>query len=147
MQSKMVNPIQWEKRGSGPGHGLISVMQFKDKLIAQTVYHLWESNNDFSHWNRLSPLPSGLSTYHSQLVLVGGQLNGCPTNKVWVSDDGYSWNTSLPSMPTAREFPIVVNTGTPEYLLVAGGYPCDQELEVVDSAFFTMQIFALLLQF
>jgi hypothetical protein len=43
-----------------------------------------------------------------------------------VSDDGYSWNTSLPSMPRARAFPVVVNTGTPEYLLVAGGYSHNQ---------------------
>jgi hypothetical protein len=44
MQSKMVdllNPlatIQWEKRGSGPD--LMSVVQFKDKLIAQDFHHL-----------------------------------------------------------------------------------------------------------
>jgi hypothetical protein len=47
-----------------------------------------------------------------------------------VSDDGYSWNTSLPPMPTARWWPTVVNTGTPEYLLVAGGHPCGKVVEV-----------------
>ena len=43
------------------------------------------------------------------------------TNKVWVSDDGSKWEPSLPSLPIACEKPLVVNTGSPEYLIVIGG--------------------------
>ena len=40
----------------------------------------------------------GISTYRSQLVLVGGldQTTEQPTNKLWVSDDGNKWEPSLP---------------------------------------------------
>ena len=105
---------------------------FKGHLIVGITY-LSSSNHDrvqsslcfydSCSWKMLPPLPCvspGLSTYHSQLVLVGGE----PPygNMVWVSDDdGYSWNPSFPPMPTERKYPSVVNTGTPECLIVAGG--------------------------
>ena len=79
---------------------------------------------DLAAWKVLPLLPVsdfGLSTYHSQLVLVGGQLHGVTTNKLWVYDND-AWHCSLPPMPTCRYDPVVVNTGTPEYLVVAGGY-------------------------
>ena len=64
----------------------------------------------------------GISTYRSQLVLVGGldPTTQQATNKVWVSDDGSKWESSLPPLPTARKDPLVVNTGSPEYLIVIG---------------------------
>jgi hypothetical protein len=34
-------------------------------------------------------------------------------------------------MPTARKWPTVVNTGTPEYLIVAGGHHCERVVEVL----------------
>ena len=86
-----------------------------------------EFSADLAAWKVL-PLPPvsdfGLSTYHSQLVLVGGKLNmnGTTSNKLWVYDND-AWHCSLPPMPTGRKYPVVVNTGTPEYLVVAGGYP------------------------
>jgi hypothetical protein len=139
MQFEMVdllNPLVsfvWEKRGSY-SEALYNVIQFKDKLILQDDHYLWESSCNFSHRNLLPSLPSrhpGLSTYHSQLVFVGGQLSDGCTNKVWVSDDGCSWNsTSLPPLPRAKAWPTVVNTGAPEYLLVAGGWPPSQVLVV-----------------
>lgn len=61
---------------------------------------------------------SGLGTYRSQLVLAGGTS----TNKVWVSDEGTNWSLSLPPMPTKRYRPCLVNTGSPEYLVIAGGF-------------------------
>jgi hypothetical protein len=136
----LLNPlatIQWKRRSGFPEY-VNDVVQFKGKLIASggtyIADRLWEADSDFSNWKTLEQdLPTcdfGLSTYHSQLVLVGGEISGRPTNKVWVSDDGYSWNTSLPPMPTARRWPTVVNTGTPEYLLVAGGDPCEKVVEV-----------------
>jgi len=65
----------------------------------------------------------GLTTYHSQLVLVGGRETSTDTttNKLWTSDAGVDWNVSLPPMPTARYGLSAVNTGTPECLIVAGG--------------------------
>ena len=73
----------------------------------------------------------GLSTYHSQLVLVGGRLNGTISNKLWVYDND-TWHCSLPPMMTGRLYPVIVNTGTPEYLVVTGGYHCAQPIEVVE---------------
>ena len=76
---------------------------------------------DLAAWKEL-PLPPAthfvhfvLSTYHSQLVLVGGELNGTTSNKLWVYDND-AWHCSLPPMPTGRQDPVVVNTGTPQYL-------------------------------
>lgn len=61
---------------------------------------------------------SGLGTYHSQLVLAGGSS----TNKVWVSDKGINWKPSLPPLLTRRYRPCLVNTGSPEFLVIAGGF-------------------------
>ena len=95
-----------------------------------------EFSTDLAAWKVL-PLPPavhfGLSTYHSQLVLVGGWLNGTTlSNKLWVYDND-AWHCSLPPMPTCRYYPVVVNTGTPEYLVVAGGRQCcaEQAVEVL----------------
>ena len=65
----------------------------------------------------------GISTYRSQLVLVGGldPSTQQATNKVWVSDDGSKWEPSLPPLPTVHDYPMVVNTGSLEYLTVIGG--------------------------
>lgn len=83
---------------------------------------------DISSWNVIATLPwvteFALSTYHSKLVLVGGKeqsvFSKC-TNKLWASGDGINWQPSLPPMPTKRFSPVAVNTGDPEYLVVAGG--------------------------
>ena len=96
-----------------------------------------EFSADLAAW-RVLPLPPairfGLSTYHSQLVLVGGWLimNGTISNKLWVYDNE-AWHCSLPPMPTCRHKPVVVNTGTPEYLVVTGGRYCcaEQAVEVL----------------
>ena len=83
-----------------------------------------EFSADLAAWKvlPLSPVSNfGLSTYHSQLVLVGGILNGATSNKLWVYDND-AWHCSLPPMLTCRYSPAVVNTGTPEHLVVAGGY-------------------------
>jgi hypothetical protein len=133
----LLNPlatIQWSRRGELNCGAYPDVVQFKGKLVASSAHGIWVADSDYSDWKELDAPShcSSLSTYHSQLVLVGGYINDRPTNKVWVSDDGYSWNTSLPPMPTARMWPTVVNTGTPEYLLVAGGDPSrDKVVEVL----------------
>lgn len=96
---------------------------------------LFVFSTDLKSWRRLRPLPCvffGLSTYRSQLVLVGGLdlESKRPTNKVWVSDDGVTpWQALLPPMQTKRCSPTVANTGDPEYLVVAGGSA--REVEVL----------------
>ena len=71
----------------------------------------------------LPPLPCGwygISTYQSKLVLVCQDFQ-CDHNML-VSDDGIDWQSSLLPVPTRRECSVVVNTATPEYLIVAGGF-------------------------
>lgn len=68
----------------------------------------------------------GLTTYNSKPVLVGGKKEGVfkdtPCNELWTLNDRKKWVSSvLPPMPTARWSPSVVNAGTPECLVVAGG--------------------------
>ena len=66
-----------------------------------------------------------LTTYHSQLVLVGGRKPSThePSNVLWTrsSDAGMDWQPSIQEMPTKRFGAAAMNTGTPEYLVVAGG--------------------------
>ena len=96
---------------------------------------LFEFSSDLSTCNMLPPCPSsapGIATYRNQLVVAGGAIFMCPTDQVWVSNDGQAWNPSLPPMPRRRYAPTLVNTGTPEYLLVVGGEDESQYVETVD---------------
>lgn len=99
-------------------------------------YHLYQSSADLTSWTRVTtPTVSyALTTYQSQLVLAGGEevtdmisdtahpLQNA-TDKLWTSDSDSSWNwqASLPPMLTKRSKATAINTGTPEYLVVAGG--------------------------
>ena len=66
-----------------------------------------------------------LTTYHSQLVLVGGRKPSIckQSNMLWTlsSDAEMNWQPSIQEMPTKRYGASAMNTGTPEYLVVAGG--------------------------
>ena len=78
-----------------------------------------------------------LTTYHSQLVLVGGRdpFTREPSNMLWTlsSDAGMNWQPSIQEMPTKRWGASAMNTGTPEYLVVAGGKECSvYELDTVE---------------
>ena len=78
-----------------------------------------------------------LTTYHSQLVLVGGMepYTGEISNMLWTlsSDSGMNWQPSIQEMPTKRWAASAMNTGTPEYLVVAGGKgDDDSELDTVE---------------
>ena len=91
----------------------ISTADFKSKRVAEVKIPNLNTNH------------SALATFHSQLVLVGGNrpnyYDGV-VNSVWVSSDGTDWQPSLPPMPTSRRCVTAVNTGgTPECLIVAGG--------------------------
>ena len=70
-----------------------------------------------------------LTTYNSQLVIVGGrEFKGWTalretTNKLWVSGDGgRNWECSLPPMPTKRYKALAMSVGRSlQCLIVAGG--------------------------
>ena len=69
-----------------------------------------------------------LATYHSQPVLVGGMesTSQC-TNKLWTLNE-LDWEPLQPSMNIRRYIPSVVSHD--DYLLVAGGLPDDDDLEM-----------------
>ena len=89
----------------------------------------------------------GLTTYHSQIVLVGGiplpKESGKEysiTNELWVSDDGTDWKQTIPPMSAPQRLPLAVNPGTPECIFVIGG---DLILEVyIDGAWSSMKSIA-----
>ena len=92
------------------------------------------SSNDLRHWTKSpSSLPThdcALTTYHSQLVLVGGvdATTGQDTNKLWMSyNRGHNWKPSLPPMPTPHRNPLAVNTVNPECLMVANNSGLSQK--------------------
>jgi hypothetical protein len=69
-----------------------------------------------------------LTTYHSQLVLIGGMeyIGGNvleePSNKLWTLSEDGQWQETLPSMPISCATPSAVSHG--DYLLViSGDYP------------------------
>ena len=82
---------------------------------------------ELTSWTLLKTAPVklfSLSTYKSKLVMVGGReiaAPGNPTNRLSWSNDGGNWHPLLPPMLTNRYLPAVINTISPEYLVVAGG--------------------------
>ena len=55
------------------------------------------------------------------------------TNQLLTSTTGLDWKTSLPAMPTCRSMTSSVSGGSPEVLVVAGGYDSHNEyLDVVE---------------
>ena len=131
--------IQWERCWKTYRNDIFgtSTVVLDDKLylgVCDGKDVVVEFSADLAAWKVLPLTPavcSRLSTYHSQLVLVGGWLNGTNSNKLWVYDND-TWHCSLPPMMTGRRYPVVVNTGTPEYLVVTGGDHCAQPIEVVE---------------
>ena len=74
----------------------------------------------------------GLSTYHSQLVLVGGKdptRMGSATNRLWVLDGQSHWTQPLPRMLTKCYGASAVSTGN--HLIVAGGLSDEDPLDIV----------------
>ena len=68
---------------------------------------------------------SALTTYHSQLVLVGGMeyigenVEGERTNKLWTLSENGQWQETLPPMPKICGSPSAVSHG--DHLLVISG--------------------------
>jgi hypothetical protein len=108
---------------------------FKSKPYRFTNDGILMYECDSDSWAKVK-LPTkgsyGISTYRSQLVLVGGldPTTQQATNKVWVSDDGRKWEPSLPPLPIASGNPLVVNTGSPECLIVIGGQIVENCIDV-----------------
>ncbi len=98
------------------------------------------SVDDLNSWTAVETPTyySALTTYHSQLVLIGGREARSyeVTNKLWVSelDAIMNWKSSLiPPMPTRRHYSSAVTTGTPESIIVAGGWGGNAYLDTVEA--------------
>ena len=91
------------------------------------VYHIGSDS-----WNIHSWPPThyaALTTYHSQLVLIGGEEigTGRVTNRVFVWQEG-EWHPSLPPMTVARCSASAVSSGN--LIIVAGGVTSPDSLTV-----------------
>ena len=84
-----------------------------------------------------------LTSYHSRLVLVGGleTFTGQPTNILWTLSNNarINWQPSI-QMPIECYGASAMNTGTPEYLVVAGGEGVGDD--VLDTELNTVVVFS-----
>ena len=109
---------------------------YDEKYLIHSTFQLHDPSASLEHF--------GLTSYHSQLLVVGGKTRGKVTNKVWTSDNATDWQSSLPPMPNRRCFPLATNTGPSlECVIVAGGSAQDHKilttLEVLlDEQWFTV---------
>lgn len=125
--------MEWVNCGGEelPSRAGIECVVLKDSVFVKCELHKTAELfvayiSDLNYWMRLpSILPTykcALTTYHSQLVLVGGIEISTRrrTNKLWTSDNGLFWQELLPPMPIPCSSPSVINTAaSPEYLVVA----------------------------
>ena len=92
---------------------------------------LFISSTDLNSWSQVTTPTRyyGLTTYHSQVVLVGGEEPDTDmiTNKLWTLKGGTNWQPSLSPMPTSRYYSSALNTGNPECLVVSGGADSGRE--------------------
>ena len=67
----------------------------------------------------------GLTTYHSQLVLVGGweYVGGKLTNKLWTLNEDSQWQETLPPMPTPCGTDASAVSHGDHLLVIGDGYP------------------------
>ena len=120
MEMRDVNAV-WHKDKLYTGGGWVSGFR-RDAArlyIYTTTTDTWDTPID-------TPVSSfALTTYHSQLVLVGGReyvdekLWGEHTNKLWTLSEDGQWQETLPSMETKRHHACAVSYK--DHLLVAGG--------------------------
>ena len=99
--------------------------------ISPAVLLIYDCHND--SWKTLDTptLNYALTTYNSQLVLVGGRdpTNKHVTNQLWALDEQWQWTQSLPPMTTGRSWASAVSMD--HYLIVAGGHD-EHILDVVE---------------
>ncbi len=89
-------------------------------------YHTLHISTDLHSWtsSRAPYEASTLTTYKSKFVLVGGYHCSTHelTNSLLTSTTGRDWKPSLHAMPTHRYYSSSVSGGSPEVLVVAGGW-------------------------
>lgn len=90
---------------------------------------LYVSSTELTSWSVLTT-PTyyfALTTYQSQLVLVGGidVSSQQVTDQLLTSSNGNSWQPTLPPMPTKRVSCSAISTKSPECIVVAGGEKSD----------------------
>ena len=105
--------------------GKIFLGGYISSRVSRDCAKLFVSSTDLTSWTTF-PTPTtcyALTTYHSQLVLVGGYTNMAQVlNELWVSSaEDINWESSLPPMPTPRYSSAAVETENSHYLIVAGG--------------------------
>ena len=112
------------------GGGSMSTGPSSILLIYNFIEDSWGMLDTPTQWH-------ALTSYNSQLVLVGGMdpNTGTATNQLWVLDEQHEWTQPLPPMTTERYQASAVNVGG--HIIVAGGQggshvgPLD-EVEVYD---------------
>ena len=123
--------LHWEEFRPYCGN---SIVILKDKVyIYSNFLETMDSDlycaplTDLENWSTLTTPPdvcySTLTTYQSQLVLVGGENSrGEDTNKLWVSADGNNWHQSLPPLSRYRCGSVMaLGCASPECLIISGG--------------------------
>ncbi len=99
-------------------------------------YHTLHISTDLHSWTttRAPYRDSSLTTYQSKFVLIGGHHPSTgTTNSLLTSTTGLDWKPSLRAMPTRRSLSSSVSGGSPEVLVVAGGWGSHhEELDVVE---------------
>ncbi len=98
----------------------------QNTVIILDLYRRLHISTDLHSWTTTSAPygSSSLTTYQSKFVLVGG-YHPSPyelTNSLLTSTTGLDWKPSLRAMPTPRYETSPVSGGSPEVLVVAGGW-------------------------
>ena len=89
--------------------------------ISSTNLHSWTTTH-------LPYTNMSLTTYQDKLVAVGGRRPSTneATDQLLTSATGEDWQPSLPPMPTKRYYTSSVSAGSPEVIIVAGGWGSDK---------------------
>ena len=127
LQVDILHPLttlKWEQCGQIPKKlrgDSIKFVALGEKIYMSSDTDLYVST-DLNSWTELCKLPAyqgTLTTYRSQLVLVGGEEDNKTTNnKLWTLSEAGVWQESLPPMPTECYEPVVVSATDPECLIV-----------------------------
>ena len=144
LQVDILHPLttlEWEQCGQVPVD-LVRGYSTKCVVLGEKIYmssntRLYVST-DLNSWTELPELPAylgTLTTYRSQLVMVGGEdyTNKATkaTNKLWTLSEAGVWEESLPPMPTECYEPVVVSATEPECLIVMRKYAGESFMEVL----------------
>ena len=140
-----LSAVQWEEISGLPSVSNANCVLLDKKLYVGGGYmdvydsKLYVSSTTFLEWTTLeTPMAAkyfALTTYKSQLVLVGGKcMDHIVTNKLWTRNTN-NWDPEiLPPMQMERYWPSAVNVGSgTEAIVVAGGRGKDgKEMDSVE---------------